>query len=119
MLVVDDDPDMLRVIRGVLEDEGITVTTAADGGRAVAIAKQRAPDLAVVDVQLPVLDGRQVAARLRDQLGAGFPVLAITADGNAVAKGRQLTAYVCLQKPFELNDLVAEVWRGLGRQRVS
>jgi CheY-like chemotaxis protein len=96
VLVVDDDPDMLRVIRGVLEDEGIAVTTAADGGRAVAIAKQRAPDLAVLDVQLPVLDGRQVAAQLRDQLGAGFPVLAITADVNSAEKARQLTAYsVC------------------------
>ena len=69
MLVVDDDPDMLRVIRGLLEDEGIAVTTAADGGRAVALAEQRAPDLAVLDVQLPVLDGGQVATRLRALLG--------------------------------------------------
>jgi CheY-like chemotaxis protein len=115
ILVVDDDPDMLRVIRSVLEDEGLEVTTAADGGRAVAVAAQRAPDLAVLDMTLPVLDGRQVASRLRVLLGAGFPVLAITADGHAAEKAQQLAAYTYLRKPFELSDLVAEVWRGLGR----
>jgi CheY-like chemotaxis protein len=115
VLVVDDDPDIVRVIRSVLEDEGLAVTTAGDGGRALAIAAERAPDLAVLDVGLPVLDGRQVAAQLRDLLGAAFPVMAITADGHAAEKARQMKAYVGLRKPFELNDLVAEVWRGLGR----
>jgi two-component system KDP operon response regulator KdpE len=115
VLVVDDDPDMLRVIRGVLEDEGLAVATAADGQRALALAAERAPDLAVLDVGLPVLDGHQVAAGLRDLLGGAFPVLAITADGHTAEKARHMRAYVGLRKPFELNDLVAEVWRGLGR----
>ena len=109
VLVVDDDPDMLRVIRGVLEDEGLAVTTAADGPRALALAAERAPDLAVLDVGLPVLDGHQVAAGLRDLLGVAFPVLAITADGHAAEKARHMQAYVGLRKPFELNDLVAAV----------
>jgi len=65
VLVVDDDPDMLRVIRSVLEDEGLTVTTAADGGQALASAAEQAPDLAVLDVGLPVLDGN------RSPLGCG------------------------------------------------
>jgi CheY-like chemotaxis protein len=116
VLVVDDDPDMLRVIQGVLEDEGLAVTTASDGGLAVAMAAERAPDLAVLDVTLPVLSGLQVAARLRDLLGPAFPLIAITADGRASEKARQLGAYAGLHKPFELSDLVAEVWRGLGRQ---
>ena len=117
VLVVDDDPDMLRVIRGVLEDEGLAVTTAADGARALALAAERAPDLAVLDVGLPVLNGHQVAAGLRDLFGGAFPVIAITADGHAAEKARHMRAYVGLRKPFELNDLVAEVWRGLGRPR--
>jgi|SRR5579859_582794 len=123
VLVVDDDPDMLRVIRDVLEDEGILVTTAADGGRAVAIAKAsaeasaepRTPDLAVLDMNLPVLDGNRVAARLRDLLGERFPVLLITADGHAADKARRSAAYTYLRKPFDLGDLVTEVWRGLAR----
>jgi DNA-binding response OmpR family regulator len=119
VLVADDDPDMLRVIRSVLEDEGLAVTTAGDGGRAVAIAAQQTPDLAVVNVALPVLDGRQVAVRLRTLLGATFPLLAITGDGHASEKGLQLGAYVCLRKPFDLSVLVAEVWRGLGQLRTS
>jgi len=85
VLVVDDDPDLRRVIRAVLEDEGPLLTTAADGGQAVAVAARRPP------------------------------VLAITADGRAAEKARQLAAYAYLRKPFELGDLVAEVWRGLGR----
>jgi CheY-like chemotaxis protein len=117
VLVVDDDPDMLRVIQAVLEDEGLVVTTAADGGRAVAIAQQQTPDLAVLDMTLPVLDGSQVAARLRDLLGGEFPVLAITADGHAAEKARRLAAYTYLSKPFELGDLVSEVWRGLDRKK--
>jgi CheY-like chemotaxis protein len=115
VLVVDDDPDMLRVIRGVLEDEGFLVTTAGDGGRAVASAEQLAPDLVVLDMGLPVLDGTQVAARLRGLLGTEFPVLAITADGHAAEKASRLAAYNYLRKPFDLADLVTEVRRGLTR----
>jgi two-component system, OmpR family, response regulator len=115
VLVVDDDPDMLQVIRGVLEDEGFLVTTAGDGGRAVASAEQLAPDLAVLDMGLPVLDGTQVAARLRNLLGTAFPVLAITADGHAAEKASRLAAYTYLRKPFDLGELVMEVRRGLTR----
>lgn len=115
VLVVDDDPDMLRVIRSVLEDEGLTVATAADGGRALILAAEHAPDLAVLDVGLPVLDGRQVAAGLRDLLGGAFPVVAITADGHTAEKARRMHAYAALRKPFELSDLVSAVWRGLER----
>src|SRR5207248_2952242 len=113
VLVVDDDPDMLRVIRDVLEDEGLIVETAADGGQALSIAREQQLDLAVVDVTLPVLDGSQVAQHLRALRGAHFPVLAITADGQAAEKARRLGAYAYLRKPFELPDLLSAVARGL------
>ena len=102
VLVVDDDPDMLRVIRDVLEDEGLIVETAADGGQALSIARELPLDLAVVDVTLPVLDGSQLAQHLRTLRGVHFPILAITADGQAADKARRLGAYAYLRKPFDL-----------------
>jgi CheY-like chemotaxis protein len=114
VLVVDDDPDLLRVMKGVLEDEGLTVTTAVDGGQALSIIDRQPPDLIVLDVTLPVVGGQQVAARVHATRGESFPILAITADGRAAVKARLMGAYTYLRKPFELADLVSAVWRGLG-----
>lgn len=113
VLVIDDDPDMLYVVRDVLEDEGLAVDTAADGYHAIAIAEARRPDLVIVDVTLPTLDSRDVVARLRDDVGDSLPVLVVTAGGGAREKAKRLAAYAYLHKPFDLNQLVLEVWRGL------
>ena len=113
VLIVDDDPDVVGFISGVLEDEGYTVMTASDGAEAVASAEDFDPDLMILDVTLPVLSGPDVAARFRELRGDAFPVLMITADGHAVAKARQLRAYAYLRKPFELDDLLRQVRRGL------
>ncbi len=115
MLVVDDGRDMLYLLRSVLEDEGLDVATAADDGEALEVAERRPPDLAVLDVTLPVLGGQQVADRLHERHGPGFPILAITADGSAAEKARQMKAFAYLHKPFDLNDLIASVRRGLGQ----
>jgi two-component system, OmpR family, response regulator len=113
VLVVDDDAGILDFIRGVLEDEGHTVMTVADGGEAVAVAQQFVPDLMIVDVTLPVVSGHRVAAHLRELRGESFPVLVITADGQAVEKARQLRAYAYLRKPYELDALLDSVREGL------
>jgi DNA-binding response OmpR family regulator len=113
VLVVDDDAHILSFIRGALEDEGLTVITATDGGQAVALAERFEPDLVIVDVILPVLSGHGVTTRLRELRGDGLPVLVITGDGQAVDKARQLRAYGYLRKPFELDDLIDQVRRGL------
>jgi CheY-like chemotaxis protein len=114
VLVVDDDPDLLHVIKGALEDEGLEVTTASDGGQALGMVGKEIPDLLVLDVALPVVGGQQVAARVHDTRGERFPILAMTADGRAAEKARLMGAYAYLRKPFELADLVSAVWRGLG-----
>src|SRR5439155_15536095 len=89
VLVVDDDTDVLNFVRGALEDEGLTVMTATDGAQAVAVAEQFGPDLLVLDATLPVLSSTGVATQMRQLRGRGFPVLVITADGQAVAKARR------------------------------
>jgi CheY-like chemotaxis protein len=115
VLVVDDDRDMLEVIRGVLEDHGLTVDTATNGLQALALVERRAPDLVVLDVTLPVGSSRRVADRVHQLPGAAVPVLVITADGHAPDKASRLGAYAYLRKPFELVDLLGVVWEGLGR----
>jgi DNA-binding response OmpR family regulator len=113
--VVDDDPEILNFIRGALEDEGLNVIAVGDGRQAASVAEQFEPDLLIVDVTLPVLSGHGVTLRLRELRGEAFPVLVITADGQAVEKARQLGAYAYLRKPFELDDLLASVRLGLTR----
>jgi DNA-binding response OmpR family regulator len=114
ILVVDDDTDVLSFLRGALEDEGLTVMTATDGAQAVAHAEHFGPDLLVLDATLPVLSSQGVAKQMRELRGRAFPVLVITADGQAAEKARRLGAYAYLRKPFELNHFVELVWRGLG-----
>lgn len=115
VLVVDDDPRVRQTIRWALEDEGLAVETAADGRRALERASARRPALVVLDLTLPILDGYDVANGLRSFYGSGVPILAITADGDAEQKARRAGAYGYLSKPFELDDLMAAVRRGLAR----
>ncbi|HEV7664987.1 MAG TPA: response regulator [Chloroflexota bacterium] len=113
VLVVDDDPRIRRTLRWALEDDGLEVETAADGRRALERASARRPALVVLDLTLPILDGYDVAIGLRTVYGTSVPILAISADGDAAAKARAAGAYGYLRKPFDLDDLIAAVHRGL------
>jgi CheY-like chemotaxis protein len=114
VLVVDDDPDMRRAINEVLIDQGLRVDLAGDGREALDRARDAAPALVILDITLPIVDGFTVADELRQRFGV-LPILAITADGRAPQKARRVGAYAYLRKPFELDDLLATVARGLGR----
>jgi DNA-binding response OmpR family regulator len=115
VLVVDDDPAVLRMICRALQDEGLRVIAAANGRLAVERARLQAPDLVVLDMSLPLLGGADVAAELRATFGAGLPILLITADGRPAEKARRLGAYAYLSKPFDVDEFVATVHRGLPR----
>jgi|SRR5438309_6294578 len=112
VLVVDDDPHICQVIQWLLEDEGMSVVTAADGKEALDRAIQRPPALLILDVTLPTLDGYQLVDALR-KAGTVPPVLMITADGSAPAKAARLGAYAYCRKPFETTELLDAVHRGL------
>jgi DNA-binding response OmpR family regulator len=113
ILVVDDEPGIVQFVRGVLEDEGFAVTAAGDGRRAVELAAERAPDLVILDMSLPRLDGAEVAAELRRLHGDGVRILLITADGRASEKARQVGALDYLAKPFDLSHLIDKVQAAL------
>ena len=113
VLIVDDDPGVRQAIQWALEDEGFSVEAAADGQAALELATSRRPDLVLLDITLPRLDGYGVARELRREHGPALPILAITADGQAPEKARRVGAYAFVRKPFELDELLAAVRAGL------
>ena len=112
VLVVDDDADMRLAMDEVLTDHGLLVEVAGDGREALQRAADRRPALVILDITLPIVDGYGVADALHEQYGT-IPILAITADGRAPQKAHRVGAYAYLRKPFELDDLVRMVERGL------
>jgi DNA-binding response OmpR family regulator len=117
VLVVDDDADIRRLVRALLEKEGATVHEAADGRQALREFHARDPDLVVLDVQMPELDGWTVLERIRDL--ADVPVLMLTARGQESdrVRGLQAGADDYLVKPFGRQEFTARVQALLRRSR--
>ncbi len=109
ILVVDDDPEIVSVVRRGLAYEGYTVDTAGDGAEALARARDREPDLIILDIMMPGIDGIEVAKRLRE--GGDVPILMLTAKGTVADKvtGLESGADDYLVKPFAFDELLARV----------
>jgi DNA-binding response OmpR family regulator len=109
VLVVDDEPKIVEVVGDYLRAAGFSVTTAADGDSALASIRARPPDLVVLDLGLPGLDGLDVARRLR--LTSPVPIIMLTARGEETDRvlGLELGADDYLVKPFSPRELLARV----------
>jgi two-component system, OmpR family, response regulator MprA len=110
ILVVDDDPPIRRMLDRTLAAEGYVVESAADGGAALAAIERSAPDLIVLDVAMPGVDGLAVCRRLRAK-GLATPVLLLTArdDLRDRVEGLDAGADDYLVKPFATEELLARV----------
>ncbi len=116
MLVVDDDPPLRRMLERTLSAEGFEVTAVSDGGGALVATERSAPDVIVLDVALPGLDGLAVCRRLRGK-GLPTPILMLTAR-DAVSDrvtGLEAGADDYLVKPFATEELIARI-RALTRR---
>jgi two-component system alkaline phosphatase synthesis response regulator PhoP len=109
ILVVDDEPRIAEIARDYLERAGYSVTTAGNGVDALAIARSRRPDLIVLDLGLPYIDGLDVTRALRKQ--SNLPIIMLTARVDEADKlvGLELGADDYLTKPFSPRELVARV----------
>ncbi|NOX24111.1 MAG: response regulator [Actinobacteria bacterium] len=112
ILVVDDDPDILQFVRMNLELEGFDTRTAESGKEGLAMAKEQPPDLVLLDVMMPGMDGLTVLKNLRtNQATANCPVIILTAKVLADDRVRALDlgADDYVSKPFDLTELLARV----------
>ncbi len=107
VLVVDDDPDILEALSEILEAEGFSILRARNGQEALEQLDSGRPELVLLDLMMPVMDGWEFAKRMR-QLPASrqVPVIVLSADRNVGSKAREIGAVGHLAKPFELNDLL-------------
>ena len=109
ILTADDDPQLLRLITRNLEFEGYEVAAASDGERALEQIERLAPDLVLLDVMMPRMDGFTVCQRVREF--STVPIILITARGQDQdkVKGLDLGADDYLTKPFSVDELLARV----------
>ena len=117
ILVVDDEPKVARLARDYLEKNGFRVVTAGDGQTALAAARREKPDLVILDLMLPQMDGREVCRILRRE--SDVPIIMLTALSEEIDQvtGLEIGADDYITKPFSVRALVARVRALLRRTR--
>lgn len=115
ILVVDDDPDILEALSEILEAEGFEIRRARNGKEALERLEPDPPQLILLDLMMPVMDGWEFAQRMRQKPAAisSIPLIVLSADRNVGSKALDIGAVGHLAKPFELNDLLEMVRRAL------
>jgi DNA-binding response OmpR family regulator len=119
ILLVDDEPPILDLVRGYLEREGYSVSTAVDGPAGLELARSDRPDVIVLDVMLPGLDGFEVLRQIRTFSDAYVLMLTARADEVDRIVGLTVGADDYLVKPFSPRELVARIKALLRRPRSS
>ena len=108
-LVVEDDGNIAELLRLYLEKDGFEVAIASDGGTGVRLAQSEEPDIILLDIMLPVLDGWQVCRKVRET--SRVPIIMLTAKGETFDKvnGLDMGADDYIVKPFEVKELLARI----------
>lgn len=112
ILFIEDEPDMVELLRARFESCGFIVFTANDGHSGLKMAAEKNPDIIILDVVMPGLDGHEVCMRLKDDLKThSIPVLVLTATGekDVVSRMKRLGAADCFMKPFDPQVLVERI----------
>ncbi|NLL46316.1 MAG: response regulator transcription factor [Clostridiales bacterium] len=109
VLIVEDDANIAELLRLYLEKDGFVISIAPDGGAGVAMAQSFEPDLVLLDIMLPVMDGWAVCREIRKN--SNVPIIMLTARGetNEKISGLEMGADDYITKPFEIKELMARV----------
>jgi len=121
ILVVDDEKDIVAMLKYNLEKEGYTVLTALNGTRALEQAREQKPNLILLDVMMPEIDGWEVCKQLmKDEQTSTIPVIFLTAKGSEVDEvvGLELGADDYIIKPISIRKLIARVKTALRRKEI-
>jgi CheY-like chemotaxis protein len=111
VLIVDDDPDLQEVMALTLEAAGHRVSQALHGARALELVAREPPDLILLDMKMPVMDGWTFAAEFHARYGDRVPLVVVTAAEDARSRARETGAAAWLGKPFDLDTLLETVER--------
>lgn len=111
VLVVDDEPSIRATVSAMLEIEGYDVAEASNGADALSVVERQAPDLILLDMRMPVLDGWGFAAELRRR-GHRTPIVVMTAARDAARWATEIAASAFVAKPFGFDDLISAVEQG-------
>ena len=110
ILVIDDDVEILAMLRDFLEGEGLSVRTAVNGAEALEMLDEVAPALILLDMRMPVLDGWAFAERLRERRSS-YPIVVMTAAESARRWAEEIGATGYIAKPFDVNELLQLIER--------
>jgi DNA-binding response OmpR family regulator len=116
ILIIEDDPGIQLSLKDELESEGYVVCIAGNGERGIELVEEGKPDLVILDIMLPLLDGYEVCKKLRGD-GISTPIIMLTVKDKEIDKvlGLELGADDYVTKPFSLRELVARVRANLRR----
>jgi two-component system KDP operon response regulator KdpE len=115
VLVVDDDPRIIRFIRASLMAHGYDVLTAINGEEALEVVKMNTPDIMLLDIRLPVKDGFEVLQELRTF--SSMPVIAFSANSSVSKQARSLGANDFISKPFTPDEMITRTRSILNRTK--
>ena len=110
ILVVDDDPDLRELLFTALADEGFEVVPAANGREALVVLRTFRPDVIILDLMMPVMDGWQFASALKE-LDEDIPIVLLSAARDLKEHAATLNAADIIEKPFELSELIPKIER--------
>ena len=115
VLIVEDDPNISQLLQLYLEKEGFETLVAQDGGQGLSTFQAENPDLVLLDIMLPVMDGWTVCKRIRES--AKTPIIMMTAKGETMDKvnGLEMGADDYIVKPFEMKEVLARIHAVLRR----
>lgn len=113
ILVVDDDDDLRTMVVLLLGTAGYGVRVAADGVQALEQVKEGLPDLILLDMRMPRMDGWELGRRLRSTYGHEIPIVVMTAAERAEKRAKEIEADDFVAKPFDVDNLLRVVARNL------